>query len=57
MAAHSEFRKGQRVIVHLKGGSKVVGKYTGKESKFIVIDNQRIPRETIRQISIYREES
>lgn len=54
MTAHSEFRKGQKVIVHLKGGGKAIGKYVGKLSNYIAVDDYLIPRKLIRQISIYK---
>ena len=52
MSAHTQFRKGSPVIVHLKDGSKITGKYEDSTSKVVIIDGGYIPKNKIRQISI-----
>lgn len=52
---HTEFRKGQRVIVLLRNGGQFVGKYESKFRNGIIVDGQRFTTKEIRQVSIYRE--
>lgn len=57
---HTEFRIRQRVILHLRNGSKIVAKYLGKYRNGVIIQGQnknvRVDTANIRQISIYKGE-
>lgn len=53
---HTEFRKGQRVMVMFRDGTKVVGKYLSKSSKGIDLDIGSFATKTIRQVVIYKEQ-
>lgn len=52
---HTEFRQGQRVIVFLRDGGVLIGKYKGKSSTSVFVDNRKFATSKIRQISIYKE--
>lgn len=54
---HTEFRKGQRVMVMLKNGGKIVGKYIGKHSKSIELDVGTFSTKSVRQVVIYKEQT
>ena len=55
---HTEFRKGQRVIVFLENGDQFVGKYVGKFRDGIELEpNVKFKTKKIRQVSIYKEQS
>ena len=52
---HTEFRKGQRVIVIFKDGRKLVDKYLQKRSGFVVLkESGSVKLSEVRQISIFR---
>lgn len=56
---HMSAPKGTKVIVHMRDGSKIVGKYFEKQSRYVAIEidehnSQLIPTAKIRTISIYK---
>jgi hypothetical protein len=53
-AAHSTFARGRRVIVRLKDGTKFIDRFVDNTSVHIVFEGQRIARQAIKSISIYR---
>lgn len=56
MTFHSEFRIGQRVLIHLKDGRKIITQYTGKTSRSVNTKIGAFYNKEIRQISIYKGE-
>lgn len=54
---HTEFRKGQRVMVIFRDGSSVVGKYVDKFSNGIRLDIGEFKTKYIRQVTIFRDKS
>ena len=53
---HTEFRKGQRVIVLLRNGGQFIGKYVGKFRNGIELESGvKFQTKEIRQVSIFKE--
>ena len=53
MAIHHNFRKGQRVFVKLKTGEVKILKFSGKRSKSLEFEGEKIRIKDIRFITIY----
>ena len=51
---HTDFRKGQTVIIHLRNGGKFIGKYNSKFSNGVSVEDTRFSTREIRQINIYK---
>jgi hypothetical protein len=55
MSAHTWFRKGQRVILTLRDGTRIIDHYDERESSFVRLRRHgRIKRCTIRAMTVYR---
>ena len=54
---HTEFRKGQKVMVMFKNGTKIIGKYIEKHSKGVVLDVGSFSTKSIRQVVIYKNQT
>lgn len=54
---HTEFRKGQRVIVLFRDGTHYIGKYVDKFRNGIEVDDHKFLTMHIRQVGIYRDSS
>ena len=54
MALHSDFRKGQKVLIIFNDGTRVVDKYIEKTSKGIRCDHGRYDFSKVRSTVIYR---
>lgn len=52
---HTEFRKGQRVIIFLKNGGQFIGKYESKFQNGIKVEGKKFTTSEIRQVGIYKE--
>lgn len=52
---HTDFRKGQKVMLIMRNGEKLVDRYVEKKSGAVIMrDSGRINLSTVRQIVIYR---
>jgi len=52
---HKDFQKGKRVLVMLRNGEKVVGKFISNDSRGITLDQDRhIDNKNIRAITILK---
>jgi hypothetical protein len=51
---HTTVTKGKRVRVVLHDGSVIVGKFTERLSRFVVVDGNRIAVDRIRAFSLLR---
>ena len=55
MSAHTAFRKGQRVILTLKDGTRILDHYDEPEGRFVRLRRHgRIKRCRIRAMTVYR---
>lgn len=55
MPIHHEFRKGQKILVILRDGSKKVGKFSGTcGHNTLNLEDERIPYKNIRAVTIYK---
>lgn len=56
MTVHHDFRKGQKVLVILRDGTRIIGKTTGeKDNYWFRLNNFNIPYKSIRAVTIYKE--
>ena len=53
---HHEFRKGQKVLVIKRDGTKIVGKYIGCTRQFLQLENNYIEWKDIRSSTIFRKQ-
>ena len=51
---HHEFRKGQKILVILRDGSKIIDRYDGVTSSFLKLDSHSIKWKDIRSSTIYK---
>lgn len=54
---HHNFRKGQKVLVILKNGNKIIDKYYGVTSRYLKLENNNIEWKNIRSSTIYKNKS
>ena len=55
MSAHTQFRKGQRVILTLRDGTRIIDHYDEREGRFVRLRKRgRIRCCQIRAMTIYR---
>lgn len=58
MPIHHEFRKGQKVLVIFKDGSRLVDKFSGSCSKNTLnLETLKVPYKKIRAVTIYKDKS
>jgi len=51
---HTSTYKGKRVIIRLKTGQKIVGKFLDKKQSYVFLDNIKIQIPLIKSFSIYK---
>ena len=51
---HHGFRQGKRVIVMMRDGCKIIGKFDKNYSKGLIVDGQRLPYIDMRSATIYK---
>ena len=56
MSIHTDFRKGQRIVIHLKDGSFVVGKYRECKGRKIVLYDSYVNLSDIKSTTIYKHQ-
>lgn len=55
MTAHTEFRKGVSVFVHMKDGKKFYDRYEEKKSSYVFLkDAGKVKIKDVRAISVFR---
>lgn len=60
MTFHTSFTKGKRVILFMKDGTKIVGKWklADRKRKIFIIDEEiKIPFNKVRSTGFYKEQS
>lgn len=51
---HHGFPQGKRIIVMMRDGTKIIGKFETHYSKGLIVDGQRLPYIKMRSATIYR---
>jgi hypothetical protein len=51
---HSSCYPGKRVVVRLRDGQFITGRFQEKHSRYIVVEGQKIPREKVESLSIQK---
>lgn len=58
MTIHHDFRKGQKVLVILRNGIRIIDKATGDASSTsLKLEGCNIPYKSIRAVTIYKEKN
>ena len=52
---HHGFKQGKKVLVILKTGKHIVGKFRGSSSNYIRLDDKKIKWSDIRSSTIYKD--
>lgn len=52
---HTSTNKGKRVLIRLKNGLRLIGKFGGSSHTRVVIDNKSISIDQIKSFSIYKQ--
>lgn len=51
---HHSFKKGQKVLVILRNGDRIIDRYYGQTSNYLKLDNNNIEWKNIRSSTIYK---
>lgn len=51
---HHGFKPGKRIIVMMRNGDKIVGKYEDHYSKGLIVEGQKLPYSKMRSATIYK---
>lgn len=54
---HTSTYKGKRVIIILKNGEQLIGKFMDKKAHFVILDKFKIPIAMIKSFSIYKNKT
>lgn len=53
-APHTSCQKGKRVLVRLKNGKRIVGKFIEKKGRYVYLENHKIESGRIKSLTIVR---
>lgn len=54
---HTSTYQGKRVMIRLKSGEQVVGKFMGKKNRYVILDKWIVPIAMIKSFSIYKNKN